>query len=96
MENKSDYTPEELEKALEKAKKEAQALLENMTPQEREEAQRKAQKLIEDDSASMQKLLDDARSVLGSSAEKEAPKFCVNCGAAVGEGKFCPFCGKPL
>ncbi len=98
MENNLDFSPEELEKMLEKAKREAQALLEKMTPEERERAERKEQELIAEDRASMQKLIDDAAKAAAGSlpTEKEMPKFCTSCGAPASGGKFCTYCGSPL
>ena len=95
MENVSQ---EELEKALEKAKRDAQEMLDKMTPEEREQALKRAEKLIEEDRASMQKLIDDAQAIAAESApaEKAKPKFCTNCGAPAGAGKFCTNCGSPL
>ena len=98
MENNLNLSPEELEKMLEKAKKEAQAMLDKMTPEERERAEIEAKKLVEEDKASMQKLIDDAAKIAAESSHKakEMPKFCMNCGAPVSGGKFCTHCGSPL
>ena len=86
---------EELERMLEKAKRDLQAKLDQMTPEEREKANLAAKKRIEEDQASMQKLLDDAERIAGGAA-KAAPKFCGNCGAPTNGGKFCAYCGTPL
>ena len=96
MDNNLTMSPEELEKALEKAKKDAQAMMDKMTPEERRQAEIKAKTLIEEDKAAMQKLLDDAAGIAGRSNRKEAPRFCANCGAPAGGGKFCEYCGSPL
>ena len=96
MNSNLNMSPEELEKALEKAKKDMQAMLDRMTPEERRQAERKAQKLIEEDQASMQRLLDDAAGIAGRPNGKRIPGFCVNCGAPAGGGKFCEYCGSPL
>jgi vacuolar-type H+-ATPase subunit H len=96
MENGIELSPEELALALEKAKREAQALLDKMTPEEREQARIKAEKLIEEDNASMQKLIDDAKRVASEFSEKKAPSFCTGCGAPAGKGNFCEYCGQPL
>ena len=98
MENKTDYTREELEQILEKAKKELQEKLDRMTPEEREQAAEKANKLIQEDWAAKQKLLYDAAKIAAGSIPKEtdAPKFCPNCGAAAGSGNFCEYCGSML
>lgn len=63
MENDRMPGPEELERILEKAKKEAQAALDKMTPEERAEAEAKAKKMIEEDRASMEKLIADAAAI---------------------------------
>jgi len=98
MENMKNPSPEELAKMLEKAKRDAQAAFEKLTPEEREQAMRRAQKMMEEDKASMQALLDQAAKVAAgaSSGPKAAPKFCTNCGAPVSGGKFCASCGSPL
>ena len=90
-----NLSQEEMEALVEKAKRELQAQLDRMTPQEREAAQRKAQQMIEEDQAATQKLLDDAAALLAGTAPKEKPKFCTHCGAAVNAGKFCEYCGMP-
>ena len=88
--------PEEMEKLLEKAKKELEEKLAQMTPEERAQAERKAQQRIQEDQAATQKLLDDAAGLLSASAPKAAPRFCGCCGAPAGGGKFCEYCGMPL
>ena len=96
MDTNMNYTPEELQAILEKAQKELQEKLDSMTPEEREQAQLRAQQAIEDDAASMQKLIDDAAKVAAGDIPTRKPKFCPNCGAPAGEGKFCSFCGGAL
>lgn len=98
MANDMGFTPEELEQMLEKAKRDAQAALDRMTPEERAQAEAKAQKLIEEDRAAMQKLIDDAAKVAAGDlpGKKEKPKFCPACGAEAGDGRFCEYCGSPL
>ena len=98
MDTNINYTPEELQALLEKAQKELQEKLDSMTPEEREQAQLRAQQAIEDDAASMQKLMDDAAKVAAGDipAQKPVPKFCPNCGAPAGDGNFCQFCGTDL
>ena len=96
MDTNMNYTPEELQALLEKAQKELQEKLDSMTPEEREQAQIKAQQAIEDDAASMQKLMDDAAKVAAGDIPAPKPKFCPNCGAPAGEGQFCSFCGGAL
>lgn len=96
MDTNMNYTPEELQALLEKAQKELQEKLDSMTPEEREQAQIKAQQAIEDDAASMQKLIDDAAKVAAGNIPTQKPKFCPNCGAPAGDGNFCQFCGTAL
>ncbi len=98
MDTNMNYTPEELQAILEKAQKELQEKLDSMTPEEREQAQLRALQAIEDDAASMQKLIDDAAKAAAGNipTQKPAPKFCPNCGAPAGDGNFCQFCGTAL
>ena len=98
MENNLNMSPEELEKMLEKAKRDAQAMLDKMTPEERARAQAQAQRTIEEDQAAMQKLIDDAARVAAGfpAEEQEKPKFCTHCGAQASGGKFCTYCGQPF
>ena len=95
MENMTNPSPEELEKLLEKAKREMQAALDKLTPEERAQAEMKAKKMIEEDKASMQELLDSAAAVAGS-VPKATPECCPACGAPVSGGRFCAYCGSPL
>lgn len=95
MENNLDYTPEEIQKMIEKAQAELQAKLDAMTPEERRQAELKAKQAIEEDAAHMQSILYDANRIAGENApEKE--KLCPNCGAPAGEGNFCAYCGSQL
>ena len=98
MDNKKDYTPEEMQKLIDKAKKDLEETLSKMTPEERAEAERKAKQMIEEDNRKMQELLESVAAISGGSSpsEKARPKFCSNCGAPAGEGKFCEHCGSPL
>jgi rubrerythrin len=93
-----DMDREEMEKALEKAKRDWQARLDQMTPEERAQAQEKAVAAAEADWAAIEQLTARAKSILAGSApaEKPKPKFCTNCGAPVSGGKFCTNCGSPL
>lgn len=93
-----EMSREEMEKALEKAKREWQETLDRMTPEEREQALRKAQQAVEADDAARQQLLENARRILGDDTPQETPKpkFCTNCGAPVSGGKFCTNCGRAL
>ncbi len=98
MENNIEMTPEELQQAVEKAKREMREMLEKMTPEERAQANARAKQVIEEDKAAMQKMIDDAQKVAAEIPSKEAekPKFCPGCGAPAGDGNFCAFCGGPL
>lgn len=57
-------TPEESARALEEAKRKAQEMLDKMTPEERAQAEKKAREAIEENRIAMQKLIDEAASVL--------------------------------
>ena len=96
MDNFREPSREELEAALEKAKRDYQEIIEKMTPEERAEAERKAAQAIAEDEAKMQKLLDDCAKIMGKTAPAQKANFCSNCGAPAGEGNFCSYCGKPL
>lgn len=109
MENYASMTPEELAKLVEEAEKQAKATLDKMTPEEREQSIIRANKLIAEDQARLQKIVDEAKAVANGnyskdnepepeqeSVEKNAARFCSNCGAPAGGGKFCEYCGKPL
>lgn len=96
MDNNSMPSREELEQMLEKAKRELQEKLDRMTPEERAQAEIRAKKMIEEDEAARQKLLDEAAAIAGGAAPKKAPNFCGHCGAPADGGKFCAYCGMPL
>ena len=89
----ADMSREEMEKAIEKAQREWQETLAKMTPEEREQAMRRAQQAVEADQAANDQLLADAAALLGGSAPKQQAKFCTHCGAEVNPGKFCIYCG---
>ena len=91
-----EYTPEELEQMLEKAKRDWQEQLDKMTPEERAQAESRAQAALEADQAAMQKLLADVAALTGGAAPKTQPKFCGHCGAPAGSGTLCEYCGLPL
>ncbi len=94
-------------KKIEEAQKKAQEQLDRMTPEERLKAQVEAQKAMEANAAQMQKTMDQVRAIR-EAAEKGAisgadagiqafvplKKFCPNCGAPRGNGRFCSKCGK--
>lgn len=98
MEKKTYYTPEELEELLKKAQEEAEAALDKLTPEERRQAEIDGKKLMEEDMAAKQKILDEAAKFVEEHSEKksEGPKFCTNCGARIRGGKFCENCGSRL
>ncbi len=89
-------TPEEMQELIEKAKRDLEETLNKMTPEERKQAEIKAQRAIADDKAKMDKMIAEAQAVAAQSAPKTAPKFCGNCGAPANGGKFCQYCGSPL
>ena len=90
-------SPEEMQAMIDKAKRDLEAALAKMTPEERARAEQNMQKAVADDRAAMQALTDRAKEALaGSAPTKAMPKFCPNCGAPVRGGKFCTDCGSPL
>lgn len=94
-----EVSQEELEKALEKAKKDLEETLAKMTPEERAQAEAKAQKLIAEDQARTDRMIEQAKAIAAGADPIEVlkkPKFCTNCGAPVSGGKFCTNCGSPL
>lgn len=98
MQQPMDMSREEMEKALEKAKRELQETLNKMSPEERAQAEAKAKKMMEDDRKELQNILDQAAAVLGTdnSNHTQASKFCPHCGAPAGSGNFCTYCGSAL
>ena len=72
-------TQEELEKLLEKAKRDLEAKLAQMTLEERAQAEARALQIISDDRAANQELIDRAAQYMTGSPAK--PKFCTNCGS---------------
>ena len=96
MENVPNYTPEELNRLLEKAQREAQAALDRLSPEERAQAERRVKEMIEADAKERQKLIDEAAAVAAGAQPAKAPRFCASCGAPAGSGKFCAYCGSPL
>ena len=71
-------------------------MLDKMTPEEREQAEIRAQKLIEEDRIAKQKLIDEGTVIAAKFSGTKAPEFCSCCGAPAGTGKFCAYCGQPL
>ena len=96
MDDNRQPTREELEQALEKAKRDWQEMLKKMTPEQRLEAERKAQQAVAGDEAERQRMLEECAKVMAQTQEKPKPQFCGNCGAPAGNGSFCSYCGKPL
>ena len=96
MENNTYPSREEMEKLLEKAKRDLQATLDRMTPEEREQAEIKARKAIEEDEAETNRIMAEAAALMTGSSSKPAPKFCGSCGAPTSGEKFCGNCGAPL
>ena len=94
MDNRTMPSPEELEKMLEKAKKEAEAALAKLTPEQRAEAEMRAKKLMEEDAAAMRELVESA-SKLSAGAAPKAARECPHCLAPV-SGRVCEYCGSPL
>lgn len=94
MDSRTMPSPEELEKMLEKAKKEAEAALAKLTPEQRAEAEMRAKKLIEEDAAAMRALVESA-SKLSAGAAPKAARECPHCLAPV-SGRACEYCGSPL
>ena len=90
-----DMSREEMEAALEKAKRAWQETLAKMTPEEREQAMRKAQQAVEADRAAQEQLLAEAAAVAAGVMPQKKPNFCTHCGAEVNPGKFCAYCGMP-
>jgi phage I-like protein len=95
MDSRTMPSPEELEKMLEKAKKEAEAALAKLTPEQRAEAEMRAKKLMEEDAAAMRELVESA-SKLSAGAAPKAARECPHCLAPVGSGRVCEYCGSPL
>ena len=96
MEQNLNPSREELEELLEKAKRDLQEKLDRMTPEERELAMQKAQKLIDEDAAAMQKLIEDGNRVAAGIQPQQPQKNCPYCGGPISGGKFCTWCGSRL
>ena len=97
METMASMSPEEMQKLVEKARRELEETLAKMTPEERAAAEQRAQEMIAKDREYMDALIAQAAAVCGGTPKAETrPKFCRNCGAPAGGGKFCTNCGSPL
>ena len=94
MKKIKEPTREELEKMVEKAQRELQERLDKMTPEEREQFEINAKKLIENDRAYLNDLIQSASKI--AAPQENRPKFCPNCGAPVSGGNFCMYCGGKL
>ena len=102
-----NMSAEDYARKMEEAQKAAQARLDSMTPEERIKAQEEGKKLADAQVAQMQQAIEQAKAfqaaaaagaAAGAMAAGQAPgkKFCTNCGATAGLGKFCASCGSPL
>ena len=102
-------TPQEQMKIMEEANRQAQESLSQLSAEQRRQAEEQAKKIMEQQAADMQKIMEQINQMKGAatgstavataaiaSAEPPKKKFCSNCGAPRGNGKFCPRCGKPL
>jgi len=106
---KPDLTEEELKRLLEEQKKKVEAMLAAMTPEERADAEKKfaamrktlgaARKGTEVSTAQEHHTVPYPGAYVPDGARSDAEKpvrFCQNCGAQAGDGKFCEYCGSPL
>jgi len=102
-------TPQEQMKIMEEANRQAQESLSQLSAEQRRQAEEQAKKIMEQQAADMQKIMEQINQMKGAatgstaaataaiaSAEPPKKKFCSNCGAPRGNGRFCPRCGKPL
>lgn len=102
-------SPQEQMKIMEEANRQAQESLSQLSAEQRCQAEEQAKKIMEQQAADMQKIMEQINQMKGAatgstaaataaiaSAEPPKKKFCSNCGAPRGNGKFCPRCGKPL
>ena len=98
MDKMLNMSPEEMQKEIERLQKEIEANLSQMTPEERAKAEAAAQKMIEDDEAERQAMLEKAKNILSDegTAKSESKKFCPSCGAPAGNGSICEYCRNPL
>jgi len=102
-------TPADQMKMMEEANKRAQESLSQLSAEQRQQAEEQAKKIMEQQAADMQKIMDQinqmkvaaagstaAATAAIASAEPPKKKFCSNCGAPRGNGKFCARSGNPL
>lgn len=102
-------SPQEQMKIMEEANRQAQESLSQLSAEQRRQAEEQAKKIMEQQAADMQKIMEQINQMKGAatgstaaataaiaSAEPPKKKFCSNCGAPRGNGRFCPRCGKPL
>ena len=115
-------SPQDQMKMMEDANRQAQESLSQLSAEQRRQAEEQAKKIMEQQAADMQKIMEQINQMKGAAAGTTAAagaaaagaatttsafkpaqpaqpmvkKFCSNCGAPRGNGKFCPRCGKPL
>lgn len=102
-------TPQDQMKIMEEANRQAQESLSQLSAEQRRQAEEQAKKIMQQQAADMQKIMEQINQMKGAatgstaaataaiaSAEPPKKKFCSNCGAPRGNGRFCPRCGKPL
>ena len=102
-------SPQDQMKMMEDANKRAQQELSKLSAEQRRQAEEQAKLIMAQQAADMQKIMEQVNQMkvaaAGSTAaataavaSEEPPKkkFCSNCGAPRGNGRFCPRCGKPL
>lgn len=102
-------SPQEQMKIMEEANRQAQESLSQLSAEQRRQAEEQAKRIMQQQAADMQKIMEQINQMKGAatgstaaataaiaSAEPPKKKFCSNCGAPRGNGRFCPRCGKPL
>ncbi|MBQ1552520.1 MAG: hypothetical protein IIZ66_03150 [Clostridia bacterium] len=99
MDNVPEMSREEMERIIKESERQLKEALARMSPEEREQAMLSAQRMAEEDSAAMRKLLEDAQKLAGE-APQSAPApaaavICKHCGAPI-RGRFCEYCGCPV
>ena len=91
---KPDLTEEELKRLLEEQKKKVEAMLAAMR-----KTLDDARKVMEMNTAQEHHTVPYPGAYVPDGARNDAEKpvrFCRNCGAQAGDGKFCEYCGSPL